>query len=63
MKKDKKVIKIEHSSNKIYLDGSFTDVKAIKIEGSYYMPLRSAVKWGNAKIVSIDNSSLYVSSN
>ncbi|OMF37564.1 hypothetical protein BK133_05805 [Paenibacillus sp. FSL H8-0548] len=61
LKKDKTVIKIIHSNNKIHIDGKLTEVKALKVDGSYYIPIRSAVKWANGKIISIDNKSLYIS--
>jgi hypothetical protein len=63
LNKNKTNIKILKTNNKIFLNGKFTGIKAVKADGYYYLPLRSALKWANGKINSIDNFNLYVSIN
>lgn len=61
LKKDGKVIKIFNENNKIFINGKYTNVKAVKAEGSYYVPLRASMGWVNGNIDSMDNSNLYLS--
>ncbi|WP_138751967.1 copper amine oxidase N-terminal domain-containing protein [Paenibacillus sinopodophylli] len=61
LSKSKTTIKIFKANDKIFLNGKATDVKAVKADGYYYIPLRSALSWANGKIDSIDNQNLYVS--
>lgn len=61
LKKDKTTIEINIENNKISLNGKATAVVAVKADNSYYIPVRSAMKWANGKITAIDKSNLYIS--
>lgn len=59
--KDKTVIKIFNENNKIFFNSKKTDVKAVKAEGSYYIPLRASMSWVKGNIDSVDKSIIYLS--
>jgi len=61
LKKDKIIIKITTHDKKILLNDKYTGVKAIKAEGYYYVPLRSAMALIDGKINSVENSKIYLS--
>ncbi|MDQ0113845.1 YHYH domain-containing protein [Paenibacillus harenae] len=61
LKKEKSTIKIVKSNSNVLLNGKATDVTAEIADSTYYIPLRSALKWVNGSISSLDSYNLYIS--
>ncbi|WP_169091753.1 YHYH domain-containing protein [Paenibacillus sp. PL91] len=47
-------IKIDRATNKIFLNGEYTNLKVVRLSGLSFIPFRYAVKWVGGKITSID---------
>ncbi|WP_141505214.1 YHYH domain-containing protein [Paenibacillus luteus] len=47
-------IKIDKETNKIFLNGEYTNQKVVRLSGLSFIPFRYAVKWVGGKITSIN---------